>query len=824
MKHSRYFWLTLALMLWTATHGFASPGSPKLPSTLNFQSLNEIGCPTLEADWAYETGKLDMVIASDHIAGLRAHNTDVYLLQYMLVHTVLTNDSVELGELSTYAANNSYDPESAFLHYYENTVVTYSDGTSETIKGYGGGTAATLKDARVKNRIWTSFRYIYNLKSPLFQNFKGYYFRKMITTGNKPDGIFVDEVSPALAYYPTINSGGRVIEYANRTPAQYAADYQADMTPAFAKINSLMGSDHPTYPGGDRVLLPNISEYVSDFVDLGINGADGELTETWMQVCQPRVTITCDAAKQLADKGRIMIISQACPDPEVPAPGNYSSAMDRHQMFSLSNYWLAKQGRFTYYQQKAGLDSPLLSSFWCKARDFDIGAPNDALYSVWKTGTDSKAQNYTIYKRQYTKALILSRPKIGWDYSDYSTLCAPYDLGGTYRLLHADATLGPEITKIGLAMGEAVTLLNVSGGTPPTDTTAPVISNVTSSAVTANSASVAWSTDEPATGAVEYGTTTSYGAAVAASNLASSQSLPITGLAASTIYHYRVTATDSAGNKAVGVDKTFTTAQASGGANPTGFIRSWAALGSFGYTGAGHNTDYIGEATIHPSIGDTTVGKVWSALNSTTDNIDLFPLFSPNEHAIAYLNTYVYSPIQRGCQVRFAVDDAAKVFLNGVLIDDNTGYRSPDPDTDKLDVTLKTGWNQLLVKAENFTAGWTMYARITDAQGNLIPDLTYQVNYPTGAGAGTPKINVSIAVDKLSAKVGDLLVYTVTYTNTGNGPAASAVVSANVDPHVGFVSATGGGTYDATTKMVKWNVGSIQAGASATMTYTAVVQ
>jgi len=248
-------------------------------------------------------------------------------------------------------------------------------------------------------------------------------------------------------------------------------------------------------------------------------------------------------------------------------------------------------------------------------------------------------------------------------------------------------------------------------------------------------------------------------------------------------------------------------------------------LGAFGYTnGMGHNTDYIGEATIHPSVGDTTAAKTWTDYAASTDMLDLYPIFTPNTYAIAYLNVYVNSATQRDCQVRIGVDDAAKVFLNGTLVDDNTGYRPPDPDTDKVNVTLNSGWNQLLVKAENYTVAWTLYARFTDTAGNPMHDLTYRVDFPTTVGVGAPKITVAISVDKKTAKVGEQLVYTVNYTNSGDGPAASAVVKADVSPHVSFVSATDGGVYDAQANVVRWNVGTVRPGASASVRYTVVVK
>lgn len=92
------------------------------------------------------------------------------------------------------------------------------------------------------------------------------------------------------------------------------------------------------------------------------------------------------------------------------------------------------------------------------------------------------------------------------------------------------------------------------------DTTAPVISGVGSSSVSSNSAAISWTTNEAADTQVEYGTTTGYGAStVLNSSLATSHSQGLTGLTASTLYHYRVKSRDAAGNLATSNDYTFTT-------------------------------------------------------------------------------------------------------------------------------------------------------------------------------------------------------------------------------------------------------------------------
>jgi hypothetical protein len=100
-------------------------------------------------------------------------------------------------------------------------------------------------------------------------------------------------------------------------------------------------------------------------------------------------------------------------------------------------------------------------------------------------------------------------------------------------------------------------------GSTNTDTTPPVISNVASSNTTAAAATVTWSTNEPADTQVQYGTTTAYGASspLNATDV-TAHSVALSGLAASTVYHYRVLSRDAAGNLATSGDFTFATAAA----------------------------------------------------------------------------------------------------------------------------------------------------------------------------------------------------------------------------------------------------------------------
>lgn len=121
--------------------------------------------------------------------------------------------------------------------------------------------------------------------------------------------------------------------------------------------------------------------------------------------------------------------------------------------------------------------------------------------------------------------------------------------GYHYRIRSADAA-----GNVAVSGDNTITTLSAP------DTTPPVISGVTASNLTSTSAVITWSTDEPATSQVEYGTSTNYGSLSALdSTWATSHSITLNGLTPSIPYHFRVKSTDSAGNPAASSDNTFTT-------------------------------------------------------------------------------------------------------------------------------------------------------------------------------------------------------------------------------------------------------------------------
>jgi serine protease len=169
-----------------------------------------------------------------------------------------------------------------------------------------------------------------------------------------------------------------------------------------------------------------------------------------------------------------------------------------------------------------------------------------------------------------------------------------------------------------------------AGGTPDIDP--PVISNVQAVDITHNSATITWTTDEPATSVVYYGLTTSYGSTESVSGYTTSHSVTLTGLSAETLYHYKVESSDSSSNTAQSGDYTFTTSEQP--VNPEMYVydismqkNTWWFISRASATITIKDTDsnFVSNATVYTSWS----GKWSGTLNGSTNSSGQVTLTTP---------------------------------------------------------------------------------------------------------------------------------------------------------------------------------------------------
>lgn len=137
------------------------------------------------------------------------------------------------------------------------------------------------------------------------------------------------------------------------------------------------------------------------------------------------------------------------------------------------------------------------------------------------------------------------------------------------------------------------------------DTTPPVISSITASAITSSNATITWTTNEAADSQIDYGLTTSYGTSSSLNTaLSTNHSIIISGLSAGTIYNYRVKSKDASGNLATSLNSTFQTTAIADSTAPSAISNltavnttqtstnlTWTAPGDDGTTGTANSYD-----------------------------------------------------------------------------------------------------------------------------------------------------------------------------------------------------------------------------------------
>ena len=153
-----------------------------------------------------------------------------------------------------------------------------------------------------------------------------------------------------------------------------------------------------------------------------------------------------------------------------------------------------------------------------------------------------------------------------------------------------------------------------SGGTSGGGSTAaPIISNVSFSNLTSSGVTISWTTDQPADTQVEYDTTILYGlhSALTDTNpLVTSHTATLSGLAANTVYDYRVDSKNSSGTLGISIGTFTTSAGSSGsGGGVGGTTRNVACSGDITSTfGAAINASVSGD-TITIGAGSCSISN-----------------------------------------------------------------------------------------------------------------------------------------------------------------------------------------------------------------------
>ncbi|HEX6534677.1 MAG TPA: Ig-like domain-containing protein [Gemmatimonadaceae bacterium] len=412
--------------------GYAA-SSPHYPHIRTMMTDFYYGWTSSERQWAGEHYDWAM---SGNADAWRSANPGVTHVRYTLLWTTLIPgqqsediSGVYYGDMRQwFAAHPGYKLENAFLH------------TS----------AARDSASRLVLSIWDSKRWVINPADPGARAYTVDRYRRIAATEN---GVFVDETG----------SGDILGRVKTAVELPTSAEFQTAYTSLIAAIKQVFGSKH---------LMLNIAEYSTAFDKANAIAAGTVHLEhennpmrtgmanrwTWIEGLRD--------AGVTVDIGPVYSSTYLNDHPDMyPSGGLYHTSAERSKMWELSSYYMIVGSN------PDGLNLALetgwktaYSSRWLKAQEANIGHPT-APRSEYRTGTDPTGKPYTVYGRDFDRALVLVRVQRGWGsqtYGSETAVSVPLPTGEQWLPLHADGTLGAPVTSIKLRNSEAVILVKKS--------------------------------------------------------------------------------------------------------------------------------------------------------------------------------------------------------------------------------------------------------------------------------------------------------------------------------------------------------------------------
>ena len=327
-----------------------------------------------------------------------------------------------------YAAHPQYDIEKGFLH----------------VPNAPADSAHRLVVFR-----WGTHKWPIN---PADQGMRAYEIDRLTRVASGHEGVFLD----------VEGSGDFMPQIANSQEYAVSAPYQTAHTSLLAAIKRAFGS---------KMLMLNTSQYTSalDLADAEAAGAvhlekmnmplRSDAYARW-QWCETLMShgVFVDLVSSLSST------EEATYSGTIP-PGNSQTTTQRLKLWELASYYMVvpTSPNLLALQLENMWNVPY-SEIWTRAQEADIGHPTGTR-TILTRGTDPVGQVYTLYSRDFDRALVLVRHQSGWGtqmYTNASAVTFPLPAGETWLPLHADGTVGSAVTSITLRNVEAAILIKQS--------------------------------------------------------------------------------------------------------------------------------------------------------------------------------------------------------------------------------------------------------------------------------------------------------------------------------------------------------------------------
>ncbi len=160
------------------------------------------------------------------------------------------------------------------------------------------------------------------------------------------------------------------------------------------------------------------------------------------------------------------------------------------------------------------------------------------------------------------------------------------------------------------------------------------------------------------------------------------------------------------------------------------FITAWQVTGP--YRQEGQNFTALFDIAFPLETGSPQDVK-WQTLPAGADPkrpwvMDLLKALG-GEQCVAYARTWVHAEQPQTARLEIGSDDGVKVWLNGKVVHANNTSRALKPGADKVNVTLNSGWNLLLLKVTQNNQGWAFCARFLSPDGAHLEGVRFDANH-----------------------------------------------------------------------------------------------
>ena len=303
-----------------------------------------------------------------------------------------------------------------------------------------GKDARFAYESRLLYPYYGQMRFVTNPSSSAVRNWAVAYHQQQLALNPLADGVFLD------------NSGGKAPlngASIDEPSAGYADDYGALVAAVTRKL-------------GGKIVLTNTSGG-GDAANAVAAASTGVLEEFVLRPTEATWSSFTDVAALVKSR-----LAADTPSPYVildSHPGSFPVGTDRVKMGTLAYYYLLADPDKTMLMLYGGF-SPAApwSQTWITAVSTDVGNARGA-FTTLAAGKDPQnaALDYKVYARSFDNALVLYKPRSymlgqGTGTADDAT-GTTQNLGGRYRVLHADGTLGPVVTSVTLRNGEGAVLM-----------------------------------------------------------------------------------------------------------------------------------------------------------------------------------------------------------------------------------------------------------------------------------------------------------------------------------------------------------------------------